>query len=294
MRAQVADVPRGGGAAAPELGHDVHHGHEGQLHRRTPWADGSGRGPSRAGAARCPAGARARPRSAGRARAAWGPGPGRGASPRRSRAPEKSRRVAWGSVPTSLSPAITVAMSISSTRESCAGRIVEPEVLHGIVLSIERPEREAGRARRGGHERIGDLDLVRPGIARQIRAGAPACGCVDHDLASCLEEVLGGGLFPRPKASAYLGPGDRAAIGRNPLYLGRRETFDDARATPEDLDDDVRVQEQASYAFGVRRRRVSRRRCLTYSSVPAMSFRLRHRPSIARRLARRWSAPGAP
>src|SRR6185295_5948067 len=135
-------------------------------------------------------------------------------------------------------------MSVSSKRESRAGRIVEPEVLHGVVLSIEGPEREAGRARRGGNERIGDLDLVRPCIARQIRAGAPACGCVDHDLASCLEEVLGGGLFPRPQASAYLGPGDRAAIGRDSLDLSRRETFGDARTTPKDLDDDVRVQEQ--------------------------------------------------
>ena len=32
MRAQIPDVPRGGGAAAPELGHDVHDGDEGQLH----------------------------------------------------------------------------------------------------------------------------------------------------------------------------------------------------------------------------------------------------------------------
>ena len=84
--AQVADVPRGGRAAAPELGHDVHHGHEGQLHAaeglRLMEAEQAGLVQKLLVVAQEDAGVLA---PLARARAGWARWRGRGASPRRSR-----------------------------------------------------------------------------------------------------------------------------------------------------------------------------------------------------------------
>src|SRR5262249_59763289 len=95
------------------------------------------------------------------------------------------------------------------------------------------------------------------------------------------------------QSSSDLSPRDRTAIGGNALPFRGEEVGRRLGPAPQDLDDDVRVQEDAGYALA-RWRRVSRRRRLTYSLLLPMSFRSRHRPSIAWSVEILWSVSGVP
>ena len=94
---------------------------------------------------------------------------------------------------------------------------------------------------------------------------------VEHDLSASLEERLRDRFLTGSDAGVDLGPVDRRAIGRRTGRLECGDSLDDVRIAAEDLDDDVGVEENAGQLLLLRFRRVSRRRRLTYASVPPRS-----------------------
>src|SRR5881396_2494262 len=128
-------------------------------------------------------------------------------------------------------------------------------------------------------------------MARQVRAGAAPDHSIEHHLAPRMKERLGDGLLARAHARPDLRERHGAAVGRNASTLDGANAVADLPPATERLDDDVGVEEDAGYGRRRRSRCVSRRSRFTYPLVSPISVRFRHRPSIARRVPSRSSAP---
>lgn len=105
---------------------------------------------------------------------------------------------------------------------------------------------EAGGRRRCSDERIGNLHRMRLRVSREVGArSAPGRG-IEHDVASRFEERLGDRLLAGPDAGKDLRPCDCRTVGRHARALEGERGFYDGIVPAKDLDDDVRIVEDAA------------------------------------------------
>src|SRR5260370_31430402 len=157
------------------------------------------------------------------------------------------------------------------------------------MLAVEGPEPQAACGRGRRDQRIGNLHAVRLRIPREVRAGLARDPAVQQEFAAGFEEGLSPLLFPRSHPRIHLGPGDGGAERRHTRLLKREGRAERASVAPQNLDDDVRIQDDAGQLRARRLRRVSRRSRLTYASVSPRSSRFRHNPAMPRNVVRRSS-----
>ena len=104
---------------------------------------------------------------------------------------------------------------------------------------------------RGG---IGDLHAVRLGIAREVHASPTPHGGVQHNLAARAKERFGNCLLAGTQPRPDLRHGHGRAVGLDPGALDGPDLARDPPPASERFDQNVRVEENAGYAFSRRRR----------------------------------------
>ena len=121
--------------------------------------------------------------------------------------------------------------------------VVKGDICHRIVATGERPEAEAGNCRRRRDQGIGNLEPMRSRIPGEVCARPPSDRSIEHDLAPRVEEGFGDRFLAGAHARPNLGERHRATVGRHTLSLEDADRLADLSPAAQNLDDDVRVDE---------------------------------------------------